>query len=436
MAPQQPQPEAEQQASYAFPDPSSLMAFSLDDFWKTLSEASAAALSLSLNAATKPNNTPSKESSTPNVSAQTTTGKPTNISSNSSVTSTSTSSTASSSSSCSAKLNVIDPNANIPAQRPCPCCNRSKLNYTVNDHEHDCEERNKFEGLHGLSILDEEELQEDDDIMPGVLASGVKYTPKRVLAEGLMHKKGTGKDWRGSTDWKLRYAKLALAQVSGYEVEVPILMIYWFRSSEKPSTVILLDSTVVVPVDLEDASEWNAFCFNIIHVRSENKEQTTRVFTVPSKKARDEWVYSINETLLTFEKAKVQAHRELTERPKSPIFAMQMMGLLDSGNPEKKPVLPGDRRSISPTEKHTYSSLVIEEGRERRNADTNYHDQNSESCDGQEVSITMPLSPVPSTTSSGIPLSPTRSGGLGGPPPLSPRSSSPRSSSLRKKLTL
>mmetsp|Transcript_5233 Transcript_5233/g.7390 ORF Transcript_5233/g.7390 Transcript_5233/m.7390 type:complete len:433 (-) Transcript_5233:359-1657(-) len=428
MAPQQSDSSSStQQGSHSFPDPSALMDFSLGDIWKSLSAASASALTLNSNkTSNETTNTSGAESTTVDISTERT-GKPTTISSNSSVASISTSSTTSSSSSSSSsvRLNKID-HYDASAQRPCPCCNRPKLKYTLNDHEHDSEE--EFEALHGLSILDEEELQEED-VMPGVLASGIKYTPRRVLAEGLMHKKGTGKDWLGSTDWKLRYAKLALAQVSGYEVEVPILMIYWFRSSEKPSTVILLDSTVVVPIDLEDTSEWNAFMFNIIHVRSESKEQTTRVFTVQSKKARDAWVYAINDALLAFEKQKDQAHKELVERPKSPAFAMQMMGLVDSTS-EQKLIMPGDRSSLSSLtttiEKQTYCSAVSERAGERGSDDPNSKGYNAESySDGQEVSITMPLSPVPKSASSGIPLSPPR---LGGPPPLSPRSSPLRKS--------
>jgi hypothetical protein len=73
-------------------------------------------------------------------------------------------------------------------------------------------------------------MQEDDDLMTGVLAAGQEYTPKRVLVEGWLHKKGTGHDWLSSRAWKARWARLALAKVQGYDSEVPLL-IYWFPSS-------------------------------------------------------------------------------------------------------------------------------------------------------------------------------------------------------------
>ena len=120
-----------------------------------------------------------------------------------------------------------------------------------------------------------------------------------------------------------------LARVDGYAVEVPLLLIYWFQLSDKPSTVIALDSTVVVPVDKDDATEWNAFQFNVVYARQDSKNdlQCTRTFTAPQN-GRNTWVSKINEALMTYEKAKsIEKKREqqlllLQNRHTSPIFSM------------------------------------------------------------------------------------------------------------------
>lgn len=122
---------------------------------------------------------------------------------------------------------VIDPGMTA-SMVACPCCSYRRIApnslETLSEDSSNGNSRNKSSSsnksvdddyaLQGLSLLDrefDEEEQEEEDGMPGILASGVKYTPKRVVAEGLLHKKGTGKDWLGSTDWKLRYARLVVS---------------------------------------------------------------------------------------------------------------------------------------------------------------------------------------------------------------------------------
>jgi len=83
-------------------------------------------------------------------------------------------------------------------------------------------------------------------------------------------------------------------------VEIPLLLIYWYRTSESPSTVISLDSAVVVPFDHEDPGAWNTHCFSVVHVKETSR--VTRTFSV-SKKGRDSWVYFINQVLLKHTKA-------------------------------------------------------------------------------------------------------------------------------------
>ena len=59
---------------------------------------------------------------------------------------------------------------------------------------------------------------EDDDemeerMMPGVLAKGIPYTVKDIIAQGYVHKKGSGYDWIGSRAWKARWAVLVVRMI-------------------------------------------------------------------------------------------------------------------------------------------------------------------------------------------------------------------------------
>ena len=101
-----------------------------------------------------------------------------------------------------------------------------------------------------------------------------------------------------------------MARVDGYTVDVPLLMVYWYATSPTPSTVIVLDSTVVFPVDMEDKLRWDAFRFDIRNAKTVTTNTTIdRVFTAP-KKARDSWMYVISQALLMYEKASAKARKE------------------------------------------------------------------------------------------------------------------------------
>lgn len=150
---------------------------------------------------------------------------------------------------------------------------------------------------------------------------------REIVARGWVHKKGTGKDWLGSRSWKPRWAVLATAAVPGYDVDVPLLLVYWYSSSESPSNVIVLDRTVVMPVDRYKTDkkllEWNTFTFEVVHTakkqgggsnsagggdKAEDQEnKVTRTFSVPEKE-RNEWVFNINTALLDYEK-RLTKHR-------------------------------------------------------------------------------------------------------------------------------
>jgi hypothetical protein len=168
-----------------------------------------------------------------------------------------------------------------------------------------------------LGNLLDEELAEDEtkeDCLPGVLAEGVNYYPTRILVEGWLHKKGTGNDWIYSRGWKSRWTRLCWARVDGYATDVPLLLIYWFPTSDEPSTVILLDHTVVLKVDKEDKSYWNSYRFDVRHIAKDGKTTpVTRTFSAPPA-ARDAWAFAISDVLLTFEKEKQRAKRTAATR--------------------------------------------------------------------------------------------------------------------------
>lgn len=98
-------------------------------------------------------------------------------------------------------------------------------------------------------------------------------------------------------------------------MDVPLLQIFWTSTSPTASTVISLDSAVVIPENNLDPSRANCnpFRFKIRHVKKsindpESSFQLTRVFSCP-KESRDDWVYAINHALLEYEKEKANARR-------------------------------------------------------------------------------------------------------------------------------
>jgi hypothetical protein len=102
------------------------------------------------------------------------------------------------------------------------------------------------------------------------------------------------------------------AKVEESPVDVPLLQIFWTSTSPTASTVISLDSAVVIP-DNKCHGSSNPFRFMIRHIKrsindSHSNLQITRVFSCP-KDARDDWVYAINHALLEYEKAKASARR-------------------------------------------------------------------------------------------------------------------------------
>jgi hypothetical protein len=231
---------------------------------------------------------------------------------------------------------VIGP-TNLLEAAACPCCKQSfdEADKKTLNEPHCYSNSQAAQASRSTSLLKtDDSLEEEEDIEDdyGVLAAGVHYNIKRVMAEGWLHKKGTGQDWLGSRGWKARWARLALAHVDGFDTDVPLLLIFWFPSSSTPSTIIVLDSTVVMAVDA-GVDRWNSYRFEIRHIPKKDSEgvtPVTRTFTAP-RKGRDAWVYAISKALLTYEKKKDEKkrnearkmatfRRDSHERPISPTF--------------------------------------------------------------------------------------------------------------------
>jgi hypothetical protein len=127
------------------------------------------------------------------------------------------------------------------------------------------------------------------------------------------------------------------------------MLIYWYPSSAQASTVILLDDTVVLSLDLEDKERRNSHRFEIRHVHKQDSGgsepiATTRTFSAPQK-GRDAWVYAISQALLSYEKQKdkhrkrAQMHRAeaIVRRSRSPDAGHR------SNSPTYDEVWTGDR---------------------------------------------------------------------------------------------
>jgi hypothetical protein len=145
---------------------------------------------------------------------------------------------------------VIGP-TNINDMPACPCCNRrvsvaegrQTLDEPASTSRRDipCVFNYEEEESEGDDSDDEEE---DDVYLPGTLDSGVEYKFKRVLAEGWIHKKGTGNDWLRSRGWKTRWAQLVVRSVALFKhilsfVLVKLMVPFWFVSVSLPKLTVL-----------------------------------------------------------------------------------------------------------------------------------------------------------------------------------------------------
>ena len=104
---------------------------------------------------------------------------------------------------------------------PCPCCNRqlrcAVQQQVVGGNVVVQRSRRTYDSLFDIRDDDsdedpnKEDLDELDRMLPGVLAKGIAYTVKSVIAQGYVDKKGSGFDWIMSRAWKGRWAVLVVS---------------------------------------------------------------------------------------------------------------------------------------------------------------------------------------------------------------------------------
>lgn len=127
----------------------------------------------------------------------------------------------------------------------------------------------------------------------------------KVLLQGWLNKKATGEGFFGRRNWAPRYGKLVMGTPPVAEGEapgpkgkdVPMLLLYWFEASLSPSSFIVLDECIVVPVERKQSEgllmveEVHKHCLDVVHLPA---KRVTRSFSAIDAAERDEWVSKIN----------------------------------------------------------------------------------------------------------------------------------------------
>lgn len=124
-------------------------------------------------------------------------------------------------------------------------------------------------------------------------------------------------------------------------MDVPLLQIFWDYHSPTPSTVISLDSAVLLPENNVDPSKPDSnhpYRFKIRHVKkSVNPDidvQLTRIIGCAKENERDEWVYAINQALLHYEKEKANAKLNAVSPPRGRSWANE--DVMPKANPTRQ----------------------------------------------------------------------------------------------------
>lgn len=97
-------------------------------------------------------------------------------------------------------------------------------------------------------------------------------------------------------------------RAAGDDVYDPLLQIFWDSGSPFPSTVILLDSAVVIP----DRKSGFKICHAKKPANPKCSMQKNRTFSCSNEKDRDDRVFSINQALLMYEKEKARGKKSPT----------------------------------------------------------------------------------------------------------------------------
>jgi hypothetical protein len=149
------------------------------------------------------------------------------------------------------------------------------------------------------------------------------FVGTEVIMEGWLNKKASGVGFFGRRSWASRWAKLVIGvapkeNTDGSPVNqrpvsptnnkssdavVPMLLFYWFESSPNPSSFMVLDESVVVPVERptvrnDGAEEGNKHCFDIVHLPA---KRVTRSFSALDIESRDKWVKCLTTVMSEFQ---------------------------------------------------------------------------------------------------------------------------------------
>mmetsp|Transcript_20656 Transcript_20656/g.44838 ORF Transcript_20656/g.44838 Transcript_20656/m.44838 type:complete len:366 (-) Transcript_20656:287-1384(-) len=159
------------------------------------------------------------------------------------------------------------------------------------------------------------------------------YTITETIVQGWLYKKGTGGDFSGRRWWKPRWVTLALAESSDTIVPTPILLSHRAPGVPYLANIIeLTESTVIMAIERthrdttttsggkggekqqnHQPEEWNRHCLQIVHTQHQDNETTpktiTRIFTAPTVE-RNEWVFAMNNALLSYEKRLAKARSD------------------------------------------------------------------------------------------------------------------------------
>jgi len=177
-------------------------------------------------------------------------------------------------------------------------------------------------------------LMEPMEAPPLVSGDRLKnYTIAETIVQGWLYKKGTGGDFSGRRWWKPRWVTLALAESSDTIIPTPILLSHRAPGVPYPANIIeLTESTVIMAIERthgdtittsrgkggekqpnHQPEEWNRHCLQIVHTQHQDNETTprttTRIFTAPTIE-RNEWVFAMNNALLSYEKRLAKARSD------------------------------------------------------------------------------------------------------------------------------
>jgi len=166
----------------------------------------------------------------------------------------------------------------------------------------------------GRSSNDNDTMVKDDKVVDH---DSHDITVQNEIIGAWLQKKGSGKDIFGNKNWKQRWVRLAIAQVPGYDVDVPVILVSW-HNTINPSTIIILDSRIAVPVDRKesDDNDWNeVFCFDVVQsgttklstLSPTSNKSSPRIFCCSTSEERDTWVKQINEAIFEYEKRAIKA---------------------------------------------------------------------------------------------------------------------------------